>query len=55
MDLSNFVTYEEKESLLMNIAKSNQECIEKTQFKPQETLGFEMDKQKELFSFDVPL
>ena len=55
MDLSNFVTYDKKESLLLNIAKSNQEIVENTQSKPQETLEFEMTKQKESFSFDVPL
>ena len=36
----------------MNIAKSNQEIVENTQFKPQETLEFKMTKQKESFSFD---
>ena len=55
MDLSNFVTYDEKESLLLNIAKSNQEIVENTHSKPQETLEFKMTKQKESFSFDVPL
>ena len=28
MDLSNFVTYDKKESLLLNNAKSNQEIVE---------------------------
>ena len=55
MDLSNFVTYDKKESLLLNIAKSNQEIVENTHSKPQETLEFKMNKQKESFSFDVPL
>ena len=55
MDLSNFVTYDKTESLLLNIAKSNQEIVENTQSKPQETLEFEMTKQKKSFSFDVPL
>ena len=55
MDLSNFVTYDKKESLLLNIAKSNQEIVENTHSKPQETLEFKMTKQKESFSFDVPL
>ena len=55
MDLSNFVTYDKKESLLLSIAKSNQEIVENTHSKPQETLEFEMTKQKESFSFDVPL
>ena len=41
-----------KESLLLNIAKSNQEIVENTQFKPQETLEFKMTKQKESFSLD---
>ena len=55
MDLSSFVTYDKKESLLFSIAKSNQEIVEKTHSKPQETLEFKMTKQKESFSFDVPL
>ena len=55
MDLSNFITYDKKESLLLNIAKSNQEIVENTHSKPQETLEFKMAKQKESFSFDVPL
>ena len=55
MDLSNFVTYDKKESLLLNIAKSNQVIVENTHSKPQETLEFKMTKQKESFSFDVPL
>ena len=55
MDLSNFVTYDKKESLLLSIAKSNQEIVENTHSKPQETLEFKMKKQKESFSFDVPL
>ena len=55
MDLSSFVTYDKKESLLLSIAKSNQEIVENTHSKPQETLEFKMNKQKESFSFDVPL
>ena len=55
MDLSNFVTYDKKESLLLSIAKSNQEIVENTHSKPQETLEFKMNKQKESFSFDIPL
>ena len=55
MDLSTFVTYDKKESLLLNIAKSNQEIVENTHSKPQETLEYKMTKQKESFSFDVPL
>ena len=55
MDLSNFVTYDKRESLLLNIAKSNQEIVENTHFKPQETLEFKMKKQKESFSIDIPL
>ena len=55
MDLSNFVTYDEKESFFLNIAKSNQENVENTHSKPQETLEFRMTNQKESFSFDVPL
>ena len=55
MDLSSFVTYDKKESLLLSIAKSNQEIVENTHSKPQEALEFKMTKQKESFSFDVPL
>ena len=55
MDLSNFVTYDKKESLLLNIAKFNQETVENTHSKPRETLEYKMTKQKESFSFDVPL
>ena len=55
MDLSSFVTYDKKESLLLNIAKSSQEIVENTHSKPQETLEFKTTKQKEFFLFDVPL
>ena len=55
MDLSASVTYDKKESLLLNIAKYNQEIVENTYSKPQETLEFNMTKLKESFSFDVPL
>ena len=39
----------------MNIAKSNLDFVENTLSKPQETLEFEKNKQKEAFSFDIPL
>ena len=39
----------------MSFAKSNQEIVENTHSKPQETLEFKMNKQKESFSFDIPL
>ena len=55
MDLSNFITYDKKESLLLKIAKSKQEIVKNTPSKPQETLEFKMTKPKESFSFDVPL
>ena len=55
MDLSKFVTYDKKESLILSIAKSNLDIVEKTLSKPQETLEFKMNKQKESFSFDIPL
>ena len=55
MDLSSFVTYDKKESLLLSIAKSNQQIVENTHSKPQETLEFKMTKPKESFSFDVSL
>ena len=55
MDLLNFVTYDKKESLLLSIAKSNLDIVENTLSKPQETLEFKMNKQKESLSFDIPL
>ena len=55
MDLSSFVTYDKKESLLLSIAESNQEIVENTHSKLQETLEFKMTKQKESVSFDVSL
>ena len=55
MDLSNFVTYDKKESLLLSFAKSNLDIVENTLSKPQETLEFKMNKQKASFSFDIPL
>ena len=54
MDLSNFVTYDKKESLLLSFAKSNLDIVENTLSKPQETLEFKMNKQKESFSIDIP-
>ena len=39
----------------MSFAKSNQEIVENTHSKPQETLEIKMNKQKESFSFDIPL
>ena len=44
-----------KESLLLSIAKSNLDIVENTLSKPQETLEFKMNKQKESFSFDILL
>ena len=55
MDLSNFVTHDKKECLFLSIAKSNLEIVENTLSKPPETPEFKMTKQKEYFSFDVPL
>ena len=55
MDLSNFVTYDKKEYLFLSIAKSSFDIVENTLSKPQETLEFKMNKQKESFSFDIPL
>ena len=46
MDLSSFVTYDKKESLLLNIAKSNQEIVENTHSKPKETLEFKRTKKR---------
>ena len=54
MYLSNFVTYDKKEHLLLNIPKSNHEIVENTHSKPQQTLEFRITK-KESFSFDVAL
>ena len=36
MDLSAFVTYDKKQTLLLSIAKSNQEIVEKIHSKPQD-------------------
>ena len=55
MDLSSFITYDKKESRLLSIANSNQEIVKNTHSKPQETLELKMNKQKESFSFDIPL
>ena len=55
MDLSNFVIFDIKESILLSIAKSNLDIVENTLSKPQETLEFKMTEQKESFSFDDPL
>ena len=44
-----------KKNLILSIAKSNQEFVESTHSKPQETLECKMTKQKESFSSDVPL
>ena len=38
MDLSNFKTYDKKESLLLSIAKPNLDFVENTLSKPRETL-----------------
>ena len=40
---------------MLSIAKTNREIDEITQPKPQETLEYKMDKQKESFPFDVSL
>ena len=45
MDLSNFVTNDNKESLLSNIAKSYLDMVKVTHSKPQETLENKMSKQ----------
>ena len=55
MDLSNFVTSKKQEYFLLSIAKSNLDIVENTLSKPQETVEFKMTKQKESFSFDIPL
>ena len=54
-DLSNIIIYDKNEYLLLSIAKSNQEIVENTHSRPQETLEFEMTNQKESFSLDVSL
>ena len=50
MDLSNFETYDKQEFLLLSIAKSNQDIVEKTHSKPQESLELQITKQKESWS-----
>ena len=37
MDLSNYVTYDKKESLLLSIARSTMAIVETTHSKPQQT------------------
>ena len=49
MDLSNFVTYDKKEFLLLSIANSKQEIVENTHSKPQKTLQFKMTKKEFFF------
>ena len=55
VDLSNFVIYDKKKSLLLKTAKSNKELVEKFHSKPQETQEFKINEQKESLSFDVLL
>ena len=55
MELSKFVPNDRKEILFLNMAKSLLDIVENTHSKPQETLEFKMNKQKEYFSFDIPL
>ena len=54
MEVSVFVNFDQKESLLLNIAKIRLEVVENTPSKPQETLEFKL-KKKEYFPLDVPL
>ena len=49
MELSKFVPNDRKEILFLNMAKSLLEIVENTHSKPQETLEFKMNKQKEYF------
>ena len=44
-----------KKLFMLSIAKSNQEIVENTHLKTQDTLEFKITNQKECFSFDVPL
>ena len=46
MDLSNFVTYDRKKSLLLSVSKSILDIVENTLSKPHETLEFKMTKQE---------
>ena len=55
MELSNFIPTDFKEMILLNIEKSNFDVVENTHSKPQETLEFKIKKQKDYFSFNVPL
>ena len=55
MELSKFVINVKKESFLVRIPKYNQDIVENTRSKPQETLEFKRTKQKESLAFDVPL
>ena len=55
MDFNNFMAYDKKEILLLEMAKSNREIAQNTKIKQQETLEFKMDKNAKYFKFDEPL
>ena len=55
MDFNNFITYDKKEILLLEMAKSNREIAQNTKIKQQETLEFKLDKNAKYFKFDEPL
>ena len=55
MDLSNFIVDNKLEFLLLNIAQSNIQISQNTISKSQETLEFQVNKQNEEFTFDIPL
>ena len=55
MDFNNFITYDKKEILLLEMAKSNREIAQNTKIKQQETLEFKMEKNGKYFKFDESL
>ena len=55
MDFNNFVAYDKKEILLLEMAKSNREIAQNTKIKQQETLEFKMNTNSKYFKFDESL
>ena len=55
MDVSNLVSYDKKESLLLKATKSTLDVVENTLSKPHETIENKMNKQSESFASNTPL
>ena len=54
-DFNNFIAYDKKEVLLLEMAKSNREIAQNTKIKQQETLEFKMNTNSKYFKFDESL